>query len=91
MTTELPLQCSYIACMPAVTIRDVPDETRNTLASRAARRGQSLQEYLRASLIEMADHPDIDELLARVRQRKAASGSTLHPEAILDHLAAERK
>jgi len=85
------LQCSYIACMPAVTVRDVPDETRNTLASRAARNGQSLQEYLRASLIEMAEQPDIDELLTRVRQRKAASGPTLDAEAILDHLSADRR
>ena len=32
----------------AITIRDVPDETRDELAARAARAGKSLQEYLRA-------------------------------------------
>ncbi len=74
-----------------MTVRDVPDETRNTLASRAARNGQSLQEYLRASLIEMAEQPDIDELLNRVRQRKAASGSMLDAEAILGHRSADHR
>ena len=36
----------------AITIRDVPDEVRDELAARAARSGQSLQEYLRAVLVE---------------------------------------
>jgi plasmid stability protein len=36
------------AAMPtSVTIRNVPDETRNELAARAALTGRSLQEYLR--------------------------------------------
>jgi plasmid stability protein len=30
--------------MPAITIRDVPDETRAELAARAAATGRSLQE-----------------------------------------------
>lgn len=33
--------------MVSITIRDVPQETRNELAARAARSGRSLQEYLR--------------------------------------------
>ena len=33
-------------------IRDVPDETRNELAGRAARSGKSLQEFLRSALID---------------------------------------
>ncbi|WP_431607120.1 FitA-like ribbon-helix-helix domain-containing protein [Protofrankia symbiont of Coriaria ruscifolia] len=32
----------------AITIRDVPDETRDKLASRAALSGRSLQEYVRS-------------------------------------------
>ncbi len=33
-----------------MTIRDVPDHTRDVLAARAARAGMSLQEYVRAEL-----------------------------------------
>ncbi|KLL13045.1 MULTISPECIES: FitA-like ribbon-helix-helix domain-containing protein [Protofrankia] len=36
----------------AITIRDVPDETRDELAARAALSGRSLQEYLRSQLYE---------------------------------------
>jgi len=42
----------------SITIRDVPEETRDELASRAALTGRSLQEYLRAQLVELARKPD---------------------------------
>lgn len=71
------------ACMASVTIRDVPDETRDELAARAARSGRSLQEYLRLELIELARRPDPATLLHRVQQRKARTGSKLDPATIL--------
>src|SRR5262249_15594022 len=46
----------------AITIRDVPDETRDELAARAASSGRSLQEYLRSQLIELARRPDAEVL-----------------------------
>jgi len=76
--------------MAAITIRDVPDETRDELASRAALSGRSLQEYLRLQLIEIARRPDPDALLARIRDRKQRVGSTLSVEAILGHRDADR-
>jgi antitoxin FitA len=75
----------------AITIRDVPDETRDELASRAALSGRSLQEYLRSQLIELARRPDAEVLLARVRDRKQRTGSRLSAEAILDHRDADRR
>ena len=38
--------------MTSITIRDVPEETRDELAARAALAGRSLQEYLRLLLID---------------------------------------
>ena len=67
----------------SVTIRDVPDETRDELAARAARLGQSLQEYLRAQLVELAAKPTPDLLWARVRARLETTGSRLTAEQIL--------
>jgi plasmid stability protein len=67
----------------AITIRNIPDETRDELAARAARAGQSLQEYLRAHLIEEASHPTQAEIIARARERVRATGSTLTAESIL--------
>lgn len=77
--------------MAAITIRDVPDDTRDELASRAALSGRSLQEYLRAQLIELAGRPDPEALLARVRDRKRRTGSTLSISSILDHRDADRR
>ena len=85
------MQCSYSACMPAVTIRDVPDDARDALASRAAQNGQSLQEYLRAALIELAEQADIGELMASARARKASTEAHLGAEDILEHLNADRR
>jgi antitoxin FitA len=74
----------------SITIRDVPDDTSVELAARAANCGRSLQEYLRAQLIELAALPDPDVLMARVRARKAATGTTVSAEQILAARDAER-
>ncbi len=74
-----------------ITIRDVPDETRDELAARAAMTGRSLQEYLRSRLIELARQPDAEALIQRVRARKAATGSALPPDQILSDRDADRR
>ena len=75
----------------SITIRDVPDETRDELAARAALTGRSLQEYLRARLVELARQPDAETLVERIRARKAATGSSLSAERILAHRDADRR
>lgn len=70
--------------MPSITIRDVPQATRDELAARAASTGRSLQEYLRGELIELADRPDPEVLLARIRDRKARTGTRLGRDRILE-------
>jgi plasmid stability protein len=76
--------------MTSVTIRDVPDDTRDELAARAAITGRSLQEYLRGELIELARRPDPEALLVRIRERKRRTGSQLSADRILDHRDADR-
>lgn len=75
----------------SITIRNVPDDTRDELAARAASTGRSLQEYLRAQLIELARRPDAAVLLERVRDRKQRTGSRLRADQILAHRDAERR
>ncbi|MBM3673638.1 MAG: hypothetical protein FJW88_01600 [Actinobacteria bacterium] len=77
--------------MPAITIRDVPVGVRDELAARAARAGQSLQEYLRAQLVEAAGRPTVDDALARARARLLVAGAELTTQEILGDLAAERR
>lgn len=75
----------------SITIRNVPDETRDELAARAAITGRSLQEYLRSRLIELAHQPDAETVIERARARKAATGSALRPAQILAHRDAGRR
>jgi len=80
------------ASMPtSITVRDVPDETRNELAARAARSGRSLQEYLRSELIELARKPDPEALMARVEARVRRMGTRIEPTEVLELLAPERR
>lgn len=79
------------ACMAiSITIRNVPNKTRDELAARAERGGQSLQEYLRGEMIDLADRTDIDVLLLGMRRRKEATQSSLSIDQILDHRDADR-
>jgi plasmid stability protein len=55
--------------MTVITVRDVPDEVRDELAARAARGGMSMQEYLRAHLIDLTGRPSASDALAQVRAR----------------------
>ena len=75
----------------SITIRDVPDETRDELAARAAMTGRSLQEYLRARLVELARQPDAESLMRRVRARKAATSTSLPADQILADRDADRR
>jgi antitoxin FitA len=78
------------ARMTSITIRDVPDAARDELASRAASSGRSLQEYLRSELVKLAQRPDPDVLLERIRERKRLTRSTLDAEQILKHQDEDR-
>ncbi|MGS0687745.1 FitA-like ribbon-helix-helix domain-containing protein [Nakamurella sp. GG22] len=74
----------------SITIRDIPDETSEELAARAALTGRSLQEYLRARLVTLAQEPDAEVWVARVRARKNTTGSALSVDQILAHRDADR-
>jgi len=75
----------------SITIRDVPDETSDELAARAALTGRSLQEYLRARIIALASRPDAEVWVERVRARKAATGGSVDVERLLAARDADRR
>ncbi len=77
--------------MASITIRNVPDDAHDELASRAAASGRSLQEFLRKELIALAARPSVDGWLERVGDRKRATGTTLSAVEILDDLGADRR
>ncbi|HWK29155.1 MAG TPA: hypothetical protein VNS09_21515 [Solirubrobacter sp.] len=75
----------------AITVRDVPEAVRDELAARAARAGKSLQEYLRGMLVETAERPAVDDVIARARARVAATGLRVDTASILAARDADRR
>jgi plasmid stability protein len=74
-----------------MTIRHVPDEVRNELASRAAKTGRSLQEFMLDEIIRLASKPSMADLVAGVRERKRATGRRVGRDAILADRDADRR
>ena len=81
------LRWRHNGAMPAIQIKDVPEETHAVLRRRAAVAGMSLQEYLRAHLIAETSQPTVDEVLARAGQR---DGGRVTLKAATAVLRAER-
>ena len=84
--------------MPNITIRDVPEPVHRKLAERANRSGQSLQQYLLATLTELTQTLTMDEWLDRadasVARQRARRGGASPPDvdvvALLHQQRAER-
>lgn len=73
-----------------ITIRNVPDDTHAELRARAARAGQSLQEYLRGELFKLASKPDMTTLMAQIQERKRSTGTNIPVEKLLEYRDADR-
>jgi plasmid stability protein len=74
-----------------ITIRDVPEDVRDELASRAARARKSMQEYLKGELERLAARPSVQSWLEQVRRRKDAAGRRIPAAKILKHRDADRR
>ena len=60
--------------MANVQVRDVPEDVHRRLKFHAALAGQSLNEFLRERLIEMARVPTVPELAERISRREPYTG-----------------
>lgn len=74
-----------------ITIRDVREEVRDELASRAARERKSMQEYLREELERLAARPSMHAWLEGVRERKRSADRRVSGKQILKHRDADRR
>ena len=68
--------------MTTLQIRNVPDEISRRLKTRAAKKGQSLSEYVLAELTRIAERPTIEELTERIRLREPVETGTAAAEII---------
>lgn len=73
-----------------ITIRNVSEEVRNELASRAALKHQSMQQYLLEELERIASESSYELLLDQIRGRVDASGRGVSRETILAAMDEER-
>ena len=69
--------------MATIQIRDLPEETYETIRRRARAAGQSIQAYMRDQVIELAARRTKQEAWAAVESALAAEDS---PGATLEHL-----
>jgi antitoxin FitA len=77
--------------MVALQIRDVPDDIRQTLADRAAARGQSLQSFLLSLVTDEARRSTNVAVLARFTRRDDGSHlSAAEVTQAIDDARAER-
>ena len=76
--------------MVSITIRDVPQEVRDELASRAAASGRSLQEYLAQALDDLAAQPSLEGVLVVIR-RIGRGFPALEMDSLTADLAADRR
>ncbi len=68
--------CSYVENMTRmIQVRNVPDAIHRKLKARAAMSGMSLSDYLLAELKRTAERPSLEEMAARLKQRRSVDPS----------------
>lgn len=70
-------QNTYSGFMPLVQVRDVPEETVNSLKAHAAERGLTLNAYLRRELDRLAARPTNAEIVDRLARRDRRGGPSV--------------
>ena len=83
--------CKHAECVPALQIRNLPDDVHRTLKARAAAAGQSLSEYTATILRAAAQTPTIEELTARIAARGQLGTATTDEVAALIRADRERR
>ena len=73
--------------MPNVLVRDLPEDVHAELQRRAEQQGQSLQQYLAAELKRLVGKPTLQDVLARIEQRRGGQVGLLQA---VDDIAQER-
>ena len=80
------ITCVYALCMPALQIRNVPEDLHRRIKARAALEGRSLSEYALGELRRAMQRPTRRELAQRV----AAFESSAVRESAVEAVRAER-
>lgn len=82
----------YTSAVATIQIRDIPEDAYEVIRRRARAAGRSIQSYMRDQIVDLAQRPTTDEVLATMESARARSdrpGAT--HESVLADLAAERR
>ncbi len=78
--------------MATIQIREIPEDAYEVIRKRARAAGRSIQSYMRDWVVDFAEHPTTDEVLAIMESTRAASGTVgATRESILADLNADRR
>lgn len=68
--------------MSMIQIRNVPEELHRELKARAARAGKTLSDYLLEVIVGVAERPEPEVLLQRIRERQPVYPQESTAEAV---------
>lgn len=74
-----------------ITIRNVPNDVRDVLASRAARSGKSLQEFLTGELSRLASTPSPVDFIRGLELQVKLDGAYLTHDDVMNAKDADRR
>lgn len=77
--------------MATIQIRELPEESYETLRRRARRAGKSLQSYMREELVALAARPTKEEAIDRIETVLARRLDDISATSIVDDLTVERR
>lgn len=80
----------YPDVVATIQIRDIPEETYETIRLRARAAGQSIQAYMRDQVIALAAQPTKNEVIAAIRAVLAREGRPTTMADIVADVAAGR-
>ncbi len=79
----MQITCNHAVGMSVmIQIRNVPDALHRRLKARAAMAGMSLSDFLLGEIRQTAERPTLDELRARLAQRRPVMPSVTPAEAV---------
>ena len=70
--------------MPTIQVRDIPQDAYDVIVARAKANGQSIQQYMRAMITDVAAKPSKAEALKNIEANLQKYGSKVTTEDILE-------
>ncbi len=81
----------YLASMPTIQIRNIPEPVYSEIRRRAQNRNQSIQQFMLAEVHRLVQRADKEELMQGIEEFKARAGIEVDVEQMLADLETDRR